>query len=92
MLTEYLPPHQNPSHIKQWHIINGISALTEDYCGYDCHIDDDAKKDQQGELYDLRAGLLFCTNAVFRSAAAFGTQIVSNIFRKFNFSRSVAGS
>lgn len=73
MLTEYLPPHQNPSHIKQRHIINGISALTEDYCGYDRHIDDDTKKDQQGEVYDLRAGLLFCTNAVFRSAAAFGT-------------------
>ena len=58
-MTEYLPPHQNPAHIKQGHIINGISALAEDYRRYNCHIDNDSKKDQHGELYDLRADLLF---------------------------------
>lgn len=58
-MTEYLPPHYHYSHIKQRHIIYCISALTEDHSGYHRHIDKDAKKDQHGELYDLRAGLLF---------------------------------
>lgn len=45
-------------HIKQRHIINSISALAKEHRRYNRSIDD-AEKDLQGELYDLRGGPLF---------------------------------